>query len=129
LDGYTRWRTLHIAEREILPEGIRFATACLGAIHFERALIDGVHGPTMEARLGRLRNRIAVSQAVADLAAQHLGPPGSRPLSRAVSTSRAHSSGAEHASSSQSTPRGGQQYWMTWAEQHFIASGPGHLTG
>jgi Ser/Thr protein kinase RdoA (MazF antagonist) len=78
LDGYTRWRQLYDSEREILPEGIRFATAYVGAIHFERALIDGVHGPTMDARLARLRNRIAVSQAVADLAAQHLGPPGSR---------------------------------------------------
>jgi Ser/Thr protein kinase RdoA (MazF antagonist) len=78
LDGYTRWRQVHHAERKILPEGIRFATACIGAIHFERALIDGVRGPTMDARLARLRNRIAVSQAVADLAAQHLGPPGSR---------------------------------------------------
>jgi homoserine kinase type II len=78
LDGYTRWRPLHDAERKILPEGIRFATAYIGAIHFERALIDGVHGPTMDARLARLRNRVAVSQAVADLAAQHLGPPGSR---------------------------------------------------
>jgi Ser/Thr protein kinase RdoA (MazF antagonist) len=73
LDGYTRWRQLEDAEREILPDGIRFATAYLGAIHFERALIDGVHGATMDARLGCLRNRIAVSQAVADLAAQHLG--------------------------------------------------------
>jgi hypothetical protein len=27
----------------------------------------------MDARLGRLRNRVAVSQAVADLAARHLG--------------------------------------------------------
>jgi Ser/Thr protein kinase RdoA (MazF antagonist) len=79
LDGYTRWRQVHHAEREILPEGIRFATAYVGSIHFERALIDGVHGPTMDARLARLRNRIAVSQAVADLATQHLGRPGSRP--------------------------------------------------
>ena len=78
LDGYTRWRQVHHAEREILPEGIRFATAYIGAIHFERALIDGVHGPTMDARLARLRNRIAVSQVIADLAAQHLGSPGSR---------------------------------------------------
>jgi len=78
LDGYTRWRHVHRAEREILPEGIRFATAYIGAIHFERALIDGVHGPTMDARLARLRNRIAVSQVIADLAAQHLGSPGSR---------------------------------------------------
>jgi Ser/Thr protein kinase RdoA (MazF antagonist) len=72
LDGYTRWRQLRHSEREILPDGIRFATACVGSIHFERALIDGVHGPTMDARLARLRNRIAVSQAVADIAARHL---------------------------------------------------------
>jgi Ser/Thr protein kinase RdoA (MazF antagonist) len=79
LDGYTRWRQVHSAERKILPEGIRFASAYIGAIHFERALIDGVRGPTMDARLARLRNRIAVSQAVADIAARHLGSPGSRP--------------------------------------------------
>jgi Ser/Thr protein kinase RdoA (MazF antagonist) len=78
LDGYTRWRQLDYSERESLLDGIRFASAYAGAIHFEQALIDGVHGATMDARLGRLRNRIAVSQAVADLAAQHLGPPGSR---------------------------------------------------
>jgi Ser/Thr protein kinase RdoA (MazF antagonist) len=77
-DGYTRWRQLHDSEREILPDGIRFATAYAGAIHFERALIDGAHGATMDARLGCLRNRIAVSQAVADLALRHLGRPGSR---------------------------------------------------
>ena len=74
LDGYARWRRLDDAERSILVEGIRFAAACVGAIHFEQALIDGVHGATMDARLARLRNRIAVSQAVADLAARHLGP-------------------------------------------------------
>ena len=83
LDGYTRWRHVHSAERKILPEGIRFASAYNGAIHFERALIDGVRGPTMDARLARLRNRIAVSQAVADLAARHLGAPGNRPAGAA----------------------------------------------
>jgi len=72
LDGYTRWRRVADAELEILAEGIRFCAACVGAIHFERALIDGVHGPAMDARLGRLRNRITVSQAVADLAVRHL---------------------------------------------------------
>ena len=72
LDGYARWRRLDDAERSVLAEGIRFAVACAGAIHFERALINGVHGATMDARLARLRNRIAVSQAVADLAARHL---------------------------------------------------------
>jgi hypothetical protein len=32
----------------------------------------------MDARLGLLRNQMAASQAIADLAAQHLGGPGSR---------------------------------------------------
>jgi Ser/Thr protein kinase RdoA (MazF antagonist) len=73
LDGYARWRRLDDAERAALAEGIRFAAAYVGAIHFEQALIGGVHGPAMDARLGLLRNRIAVSQAVADLAARHLG--------------------------------------------------------
>lgn len=73
LDGYARWRRLDDAERSVLAEGIRFAAACAGAIHFEQALLGGVHGATMDARLARLRNRIAVSQAVADLAARHLG--------------------------------------------------------
>jgi Ser/Thr protein kinase RdoA (MazF antagonist) len=76
--GYTRQRSLCDAEREILPEAIRFVPACAGAIHFERALIEGVHTAAMDARLALLRNRIAVSQAVADLAARHLGPPRSR---------------------------------------------------
>jgi Ser/Thr protein kinase RdoA (MazF antagonist) len=75
LDGYTRWRRLDDAERSALADGIRFAAACIGAIHFEQALLGGVTGPAMDARLGRLRNRIAVSQAVADLAARH---PGAR---------------------------------------------------
>jgi Ser/Thr protein kinase RdoA (MazF antagonist) len=73
LDGYTRWRPVIDAERDALADGIRFGAACAGAIHFERALIDGVHGPTMDARPGCLRNRIAVSQDIADLAARHLG--------------------------------------------------------
>ena len=73
LDGYARWRRLDDAERAALAEGIRFAAAYVGAIHFEQALIGGVHGLAMDARLGRLRNRIAVSQAVADLAARRLG--------------------------------------------------------
>jgi len=72
LDGYTRWRRLDDAERAALAEGIRFAAAYIGAIHFEQALLGGVAGPAMDARLGRLRNRVAVSQAVADLAARHL---------------------------------------------------------
>ena len=73
LDGYARWRRLDDAERATLADGIRFASAYIGAIHFEQALLGGVAGPAMDARLGRLRNRIAVSEAVADLAARHLG--------------------------------------------------------
>ena len=73
LDGYTSWRRLDEAERATLADGIRFATAYIGAIHFGQALLGGVTGPAMDARLSRLRNRIAVSQAVADLAARHLG--------------------------------------------------------
>jgi Ser/Thr protein kinase RdoA (MazF antagonist) len=73
LDGYARWRSLDDAERAALAEGIRFAAAYIGAIHFEQALLGGVAGAAMDARLGRLRDRIAVSQAVADLAARHLG--------------------------------------------------------
>jgi Ser/Thr protein kinase RdoA (MazF antagonist) len=73
LDGYARWRRLDDAERAILADGIRFAAAYIGTIHFEQALLGGVASPAMDARLGRLHNRIAVSQAVADLAARHLG--------------------------------------------------------
>jgi hypothetical protein len=60
------------SEREIRPTGSVRHFGPRRRIHFERALIDGVHGPTMDARLARLRNRIAVSQAVADIAARHL---------------------------------------------------------
>jgi Ser/Thr protein kinase RdoA (MazF antagonist) len=73
LDGYTHWRRLDDAERSALADGIRFAAAYIGAIYFEQALLGGVTGPAMDARLARLRNRIAVSQSVADLAARHLG--------------------------------------------------------
>jgi len=72
LDSYARWRRLDDAERAALADGIRFAAAYIGAIHFEQALIGGVRGASMDARLARLRNRIAVSQDVADLAARHL---------------------------------------------------------
>jgi Ser/Thr protein kinase RdoA (MazF antagonist) len=73
LGSYARWRRLDDAERAALADAIRFGPAYAGAIHFERALIDGVGGTTMDARLARLRNWVAVSQAVADIAARHLG--------------------------------------------------------
>jgi Ser/Thr protein kinase RdoA (MazF antagonist) len=78
LAGYSRLRRLNNAERECLLPGIRFATAVIGARHFEQALVDGVRGAGMDARLGRLRNRLEVSQAVAELALDHLDEPPSR---------------------------------------------------
>ena len=78
LTGYSRLRRLNAAEREFLLPGIRFATAFVGAVHFEQALIDGVRGAGMDARLARMRNRLAVSQSVAELASTHLGEPPSR---------------------------------------------------
>jgi Ser/Thr protein kinase RdoA (MazF antagonist) len=78
LTGYCRLRRLNDAEREFLLPGIRFAGAFLGALHFEQALIDGVRGAGMDARLGRLRNRLEVSRAVAELALRHLDEPPSR---------------------------------------------------
>ena len=71
--GYSRWRQLQPAERDLLLEGILFPAAYVGAIHFEQALLGGVHGRSMDARLGRLRNRLAVSGAIAELARRHFG--------------------------------------------------------
>ena len=71
--GYSRWRRLQPAEQDMLLEGIRFAAAVVGAIHLERALVGGVHGRSMDVRLELLRNRLAASDAVADLARRHLG--------------------------------------------------------
>jgi Ser/Thr protein kinase RdoA (MazF antagonist) len=71
--GYTRWRRLQPAEKDLLLEGIRFPAAYVGAIHFEQALLGGVRGRSMDVRLERLRNRLAVSGAVAELARRHFG--------------------------------------------------------
>jgi Ser/Thr protein kinase RdoA (MazF antagonist) len=70
--GYTAWRVLTPDERALLLPAIRFGAAYVGAIHFEQALAGGVRGPAMDARLDRLRNRLAVSETVARLAARHL---------------------------------------------------------
>jgi len=69
--GYSRWRRLEPAERDMLLEGIRFAAAYVGAIHLEQAFVGGVRGRPMDVRLERLRNRLAVSEAVAGLARRH----------------------------------------------------------
>jgi Ser/Thr protein kinase RdoA (MazF antagonist) len=71
--GYSRSRQLQPAEKDLLLEGIRFPAAYVGAIHFERALLGGVSGRSMDVRLERLRNRLAVSDAVAELARRHFG--------------------------------------------------------
>ena len=71
--GYSRWRQLQPAEKDLLLEGIRFPAAYVGAIHFEQALLGGVRGRSMDVRLERLRNRLAVSDAIADLARRHFG--------------------------------------------------------
>jgi len=75
--GYTAWRVLTPDEHALLLPAIRFGAAYVGAIHFEQALAGGVRGPAMDARLDRLRNRLAVSEAVARLAARHL-PTGAQ---------------------------------------------------
>jgi Ser/Thr protein kinase RdoA (MazF antagonist) len=71
--GYSSRRQLQPAEKDLLPEGIRFPAAYVGAIHFEQALLGGVRGRSMDVRLERLRNRLAVSDAIADLARRHFG--------------------------------------------------------
>ena len=69
--GYSQYRRLQPAERDLLPDGMRFAAAFAGATHFEQALIGGVRGAPMDARLERLHNRLTVSDAVAELARRH----------------------------------------------------------
>jgi Ser/Thr protein kinase RdoA (MazF antagonist) len=71
--GYSSRRRLQPAEKDLLLEGIRFPVAYVGAIHFEQALLGGMRGRSMDVRLERLRNRLAVSDAVADLARRHFG--------------------------------------------------------
>jgi Ser/Thr protein kinase RdoA (MazF antagonist) len=70
--GYSPVRGLSHDELALLPDAVRFATAVVGAIHFELALVEGVSGPTMDSRLARLQNRLTVSDEVAALAARHL---------------------------------------------------------
>jgi Ser/Thr protein kinase RdoA (MazF antagonist) len=74
--GYAAWRVLSAGERGLLLPTVRFGTAYVGAIHLEQALADGVQGAAMDARLARLRNRLAVSESVARLAAGHLAGNG-----------------------------------------------------
>jgi Ser/Thr protein kinase RdoA (MazF antagonist) len=70
--GYRAVRPLTGAERDLLPDAVRFGAAFAGAIHCEAALTGGASGPAMDARLARLRNRLDISDAVAELALRHL---------------------------------------------------------
>jgi Ser/Thr protein kinase RdoA (MazF antagonist) len=72
-EGYRGWRALSAGEQAMLLPAIRFGAAYAGAIHFEQALAEGVRGAAMDIRLARLRNRLAVSETVARLAAGYLG--------------------------------------------------------
>jgi len=72
LAGYSRWRRLQPAERDLLAGGMRFAAAFVGAMHLEQALTVGMRSVPTDVRLERLRNRLAVSDAVAELARRHL---------------------------------------------------------
>jgi len=72
--GYASVRRLSAAELALLPAAVKFAAAVVGAVHFELALLSGVSGPAMDARLSRLENRLAVADEVAELALEHLVP-------------------------------------------------------
>jgi Ser/Thr protein kinase RdoA (MazF antagonist) len=71
--GYSRWRQLQPTEKDLLLDGIRFPAAYVGAIDFEQTLLTGVRGRSMDVHLERLQNRLAVSEAIADLARRHFG--------------------------------------------------------
>ncbi len=70
--GYVSTRRLSAAELALLPDAVRFSTAVVGAIHVELALAESVSGPTMDARLARLENRLSIADGVASLAAPYL---------------------------------------------------------
>ncbi len=72
--GYSSVRRLSAAELSLLPAAVKFATSVVGSVHFELALLSGVSGPVMDARLSRLQNRMAVADEIAELALGHLGP-------------------------------------------------------
>jgi Ser/Thr protein kinase RdoA (MazF antagonist) len=72
--GYASVRRLSTAELSLLPAAVKFAAAVVGSVHFELALLSGVSGPAMDARLSRLENRMAVADEVGELALEHLGP-------------------------------------------------------
>jgi Ser/Thr protein kinase RdoA (MazF antagonist) len=78
--GYRDRRTLRPAELARLTDAIVFGVAFAGAIHLNQALNLGITGHGMDARLARLRNRLATADEIAHIASQllrgGLSPPG-----------------------------------------------------
>ena len=72
--GYAGIRRLSAAELDLLPAAVKFAAAVVGAVYLELALVSGVSGPAIDARLSWLENRMAVADEVAELALEHLVP-------------------------------------------------------
>lgn len=70
--GYASIRELSPAELALLPDAVRFSVAVAGAIHFDLALSAGVTGPTMDARLACLQNRLGVADEVAQMARRYI---------------------------------------------------------
>ena len=70
--GYASQRQLCDAEMALLAEAVRFGSCYVGAIHLYQVLAEGVSGRSMDVRMERLRNRVAVSEPVARLASPHL---------------------------------------------------------
>lgn len=68
-EGYRDARPVAPAELRLLPHAIRFGIAFVGAVHFRQGLLEGHAGPGMDARLARLRNRLAASEEIAEIAA------------------------------------------------------------
>jgi hypothetical protein len=54
-------------------DAIVYPIAVIGALHLTQALIGGVSGPGMDARLVRIDNRLTAAPAVAAFAAGALG--------------------------------------------------------
>ncbi len=70
--GYASVRTLSSPERELLPAAATFPAAIVGAIYLEAALIGGARGPSMDARLDRLENRMATAEVIVAAALRYL---------------------------------------------------------
>ncbi|HYK66594.1 MAG TPA: phosphotransferase [Streptosporangiaceae bacterium] len=67
-EGYASMRVPTAAELGLLPVAVKFSAAVVGSVHFEVALMNGVTGPAMDARVARLQNRLGVADEVAAIA-------------------------------------------------------------